>query len=412
MSGAAADASRRLSRIFRRRLGRRLAASFPETAGNAVRPLAHGERFYERMIEAIEGASRTVDVEMYLWEDDEVGRLFVAALARAARRGAAVRVLADAQGAREAIPLLRDVADAGGDVRVFNPFRLRFWRRYFHRTHKKLLLLDRELAFSGGAGFSLHWTLGKRRERPWHDRMFEFRGPVVAQLEAAFLADFERWDPRCAPCEAPAAAGDSPEPPGPPPPPGPVPPGDAESAPTSTLRVLRSWPDRRDFLPEVLAAVRGARERVWIGTPYFLPPMQLRRALYAAAQRGVDVQVVIPSDEHANLFLYDAVRVRYGRWLRRGVRLHEFPAAFYHAKTFVADRTLAVVGSSNLDSWSIRRNAESDVAVTDAPTVDRIAALFDEDRRASRAVTREDARIRNLLRAIGAQAVTKLEDWL
>jgi cardiolipin synthase len=358
-----------------------------------------------------------VDVEMYLWDGDDVGRRFADALSRAARRGARVRVLADAQGARDAFPLLREIAAAGGDVRLFNPFRLRFWRRYFHRTHKKLLVLDGEVAFAGGAGFSLSWTRGKRRERPWHDRMYEFRGPVVAQFGQVFVADFERWDPgrvsggATAPRGTHAESGDGDAAPAPDPwtedtAPSPPP------SPDAALRVLRGWPDRRDFLPAILAAVGRARERVWIGTPYFLPPRSLRRALYVAARRGVDVQVVVPSAEHANLVLYDAVRARYGRWLRRGVHLHEFPAAFYHAKTFVVDRTFAVVGSSNLDSWSIRRNAELDVAVGDEATVERIAALLAEDRAAARPVTREDARIGNFLREILMQVASALENWL
>jgi cardiolipin synthase len=338
-----------------------------------------------------------------------VGRLFASSLARAAQRGAQVRVLVDAQGAGAVVPLLHEVAEAGGDVRVFNPFRLRFWRRYVHRTHKKLLLLDGRTAFSGGAGFSLHFSLGKRRERPWHDRMYEFCGPVVAQLEAAFCADFDRWEPRCAPCEVPH---ELPRGSGPDAAPAPSARSVGGGADASRLRVLRGWPDRRDFLPLVIQAVRGARERVWIGTPYFLPPRQLRRALYAAATRGVEVHVVLPSADHANLFLYDAVRARYGRWMRKGVKLHEFSAAFYHAKTLVVDRTLAVVGSSNLDSWSIRRNAEIDVAITDEPTVERIAALLAADRAASRALTRDDARFRSFLRDLASQILSSFEDWL
>jgi len=404
-TGAATARAPRLARIFRRRLGGRLHAPFGETAGTIL-AIEHGARFYERMIAAIDAASASVDVEMYLWEDDDVGRLFASALTRAAQRGARVRVLVDAQGAGEVLPLLRPVADAGGDVRVFNPFRLRFWQRYFHRTHKKLLLLDGSVAFSGGAGFSLHFSRGKRRERPWHDRMYEFRGPVVAQFESVFRADFERWEPRCAPCVAPGdgAPCDRPEA---------VAGSDADDdRDDARLRVLRGWPDRRDFLPLVIESVRGARERVWIGTPYFLPPRQLRRALYAAATRGVEVHVVLPSAEHANLFLYDAVRARYGRWMRKGVNLHEYSAGFYHAKTLVVDRTLAVVGSSNLDSWSIRRNAEIDVAITDEATVERIAALLASDRAASRALTREDARFRSFLRDLASQIVGKFEDWL
>ena len=282
-------------------------------------------------------------------------------------------------------------------MRIFNPFSLRVWQRYVHRTHKKMLLLDGSVGFTGGAGFSLYFSRGKRRERPWHDRMYELRGPVVGQLEAVFEAAFERWDPVCAPCGGP----DVQEPPPP-----------AAVSGGAILRVLRGWPDPRDIRPLILNAIGSARDRIWIGTPYFLPPREVRRALYAAAARGVDVQVVVPSAGHAHPFLHDAVRVRYVRWLSKGVRLYEFLPAFYHAKTFVSDRTLAIVGSSNMDSWSWRRNAELDLAVTDAPTVDAIANLLAADRAESRAVTREDGNFRNLLRLIAAQVAGAFEDWL
>lgn len=384
--------------IFRRRLGRVLRAPFPDCGGNSVEPLAHGAHFYDVMIGAIDDAQSAVDVEMYLWHDDEVGAFFVDALARAARRGVRVRVLADAQGAREAIELLDLVTRAGGDVRVFNPFRIRWWRRYFTRTHKKLLLLDGARAFSGGAGFSLHFSGTKADERPWFDRMYEIRGPVVTQLEVVFEADFQRWCPAGEPREAPDVTVPVLAPP--------------RAAGGAAVRVLRGWPDARDFPPLFLRAIREAKERVWIGTPYFLPPRSVRRALYDAAERGCDVRVIVPSLPHANAVLYHAVRARYGRYLHRGVRLHEFRSAFYHAKTFVADRSLALIGSSNLDSWSWRRNAEIDLAVTDAETVGRIASLLAADRESSHEIAPDEARIRDFLASAKASLASAIEDWL
>jgi phosphatidylserine/phosphatidylglycerophosphate/cardiolipin synthase-like enzyme len=332
---------------------------------------------------------------MYLWHDDEIGRHFVSALLRAAHRGLRVRVLADANGASEVFELLTAVTDAGGDVREYSPFDLAFVRRYVHRTHKKLLLLDGRTAFSGGAGFSTHWSSGKKDEPVWHDRMFEIEGPVVDQLEEVFEADLSRWDP----------VGQE------------VPPRDREdfdSQPIgpSVARVLRGWPDARDFPQEVTAAVREAKERIWIGTPYFLPTFPLRRALAAAAERGVDVVVVHPSRNFAHPVLWYAVRARYGRWVRQGVRIHEFAERFYHAKLFVADRHLAIVGSSNTDAWSLLRNAEIDLAFTDEETVERIAAMFREDLARSRAVTPREASLRGGLELLKERFAKAIEHWL
>ena len=263
-----------------------------------------------------------------------------------------------------------------------------------HRTHRKLLVVDGEVAFTGGAGFSSHFSGGKRREQPWHDRMFEIRGPAVEQVEATFDADFGRWEPPGAAVPS-SRDGDPPGPAGP-----------------SVLRVLRGWPDVRDLTGLLAAALREARERIWIGTPYFLPPRWIRRGLYLAARRGVDVRVIHPSRRWANALLWYAVRARYARWLSRGVRLHEFEGAFYHAKIAVFDRTLAVIGSSNLDSWSWRRNSEFDVAVMDAPTVDAMASLFEGDLAGSRAATREEVRVRNVAQRVKERIASSLEDWL
>lgn len=389
MNGAA-----RLRERLRGRLGPRLRASFAPVGGNCVDPISHGGDFYVRMIDAIERARKSVDVEMYLWDDDDVGLRFVDALAAAARRGVRVRVLADAYGSRGVAGPLTRVSSAGGDVRTFNPFRLRPFARLVHRTHKKLLLLDGTTAFTGGAGFSVHFTRGTRRERPWFDRMFEVSGPVVDQMEATFDADFGRWDPS-----------------------GPVVPSSRDAIPppacgTAVLRVLRGWPDARDVRPLLRDAIDAARERVWIGTPYFLPPRSIRARLYRAARRGVDVRVVHPSREFANALLWYSVRARYGRWLRRGVALHEYGGAFYHAKIAVFDRSVAVVGSTNLDSWSWTRNAEFDLAATDPETVGRMAALFEEDLARSHPVTLEDLRVRGCAHRVKEAVASAFERWL
>ena len=248
-----------------RRLGALLHAPFPFVEGNRLRPLDESQHYFDVMRTAIERAKRTVDVEMYMWEADAVGAGFAERLADAARRGVRVRVVADAFGAREALSgPLRATAAAGADVRAFNPLRVPVVRSVYHRTHKKLLVVDGVRAFCGGAGFSLHFSGVKRDERPWHDRMFEVRGPLVGQLAMVFEADFCRWRGG-RPIRAPEPDPRRPEAVGP-----------------ARGRVLRGWPDPRDFTGRFLRAVTRATERVWIGTPYFLPPFGLRRALRAA----------------------------------------------------------------------------------------------------------------------------------
>ncbi len=384
-----------MTRRPRRRLGRRLPDPFPTVAGNSVAAFVDGREYFDRMAAAVAGARICVDLEMYLWDDDVVGRRFVDALREAAARGVRVRLLVDAHGAAPIEPRLREIHDAGGDVRVFNPFRLRFLRRYFHRTHKKLLVCDGESAFTGGPGFSDRWAAKKRRDEPWRDRVFEIRGPAVADLVRVFETDFGRWRARDASRAPSAIEAPAPRPVG-----------------AAHLRVLRGWPDARDFRASLLAHVQAAKERVWLGSPYFIPPPSLIRALHGAMARGADVRIVVPAHDDAHPILSYGSRRHFGFFLRRGARIYACQGGFYHAKTAVIDRDAALFGSSNLDYWSWSRNAEIDLLATDAATVDLAAGCIEEDIAGAREVTLRDVSMRNWLERVRERVAGWVEDWL
>lgn len=379
-----------------RRLGKRLREPFATTTGNSLDAAEHGTTYYDGMLAAIAGARTSVDVEMYLWDDDDVGRRFVDAVTAAASRGVRVRVLIDAVGAAEVEGPLGAVDEAGGDVRVFNPFRFAFLRGYFHRTHKKLLICDEAVAFTGGAGFSKWWSGGKRREEEWHDRMFRVAGPVVRDLVSVFESDHHRWPPRGE--RAPRTVPD--------------PTVDLAAAGTASLRVLRGWPDGRDFRKTLVAQIKTARERVWIGTPYFVPPLSLVRALTSALARGVKVELVLPSSNYAHPLMWHAARRYYHWFMARGARIHEYGRGFYHAKLAVIDGTAAIVGSSNLDSWSWNRNAEIDLLASDAESVELVAKCFEADRARSRLVTYSDVGMRSLWARTTDTFAGWIEKWL
>jgi phosphatidylserine/phosphatidylglycerophosphate/cardiolipin synthase-like enzyme len=379
-----------------RRLGARLREPFDARPGNSLVAAEHGPTYYDDMLAAIGGARESVDVEMYLWDDDDVGRSFVDALAAAASRGVRVRVLADAVGAAQVLGLLAAVDDAGGDVRVFNPFRIRFLRRYFHRTHKKLLICDGSTAFTGGVGFSTSWSGGRHHEDAWHDRVFRVAGPAVRDFVDVFESDHHRW-----PTRRDGAMPVAPDPP-----------ADVAPAGTAVLRVLRGWPDGRDFRTTLVEQITAARERVWIGTPYFVPPISLFRALTGALGRGVRVELVLPSSNYAHPLMWHAARRYYGWFMARGARIHEFAHGFYHAKLAVIDGGAAIVGSSNLDSWSWNRNAEIDLIATDAGSVALVAGCFEADRERSRLVTRSDVGMRSLWARTTDKFAGWIEKWL
>ncbi len=380
-----------------RRLDRRLREPFPLVGGNSVRALEQGTDFFETMLDGIRNAKHSVDLLMYLWEADEVGSAFVRALGDAAKRGVSVRVLADDFGSRRILRGgLREILEDGADVRAFSPFALPFGRRFYNRTHKKLLVIDRLAAYTGGAGLSLHFSGVKKRERPWEDRMYEVLGPILQQLIHVFEVDFARWK----------AVVNSP------PPQKPQLEHPEESAGVAVGRVLRGFPDARDYPATLIQAIDAAKDRVWIGTPYFLPPHTLGRSLRDALARGVEVQIVLPSAEGASPVLWYASRRHYGRYLRRGAQIFERGPEFYHAKLAVVDRDTALFGSSNLDWWSWRRNAEIDLLFTDADTVGLVANRFEYDRARSREVTLEEHRKRGFLHRIFEAFFGLFDEWL
>jgi cardiolipin synthase A/B len=380
-----------------RRLGRRLLTPFPETGGNAVLPLQLEDAYFERMLAAIADAEVSVDVEMYMWDDDDLGRRFLAALAQRARDGRRVRVLVDAWGAHEVIgPPLARLSETGATVRVFNRLRFPLVASLFHRTHKKLLIIDGCIAFSGGAGFSLHFTRGKHRERPWHDRMYELRGPIVHQLVTTFDVDFARWGRRREALDLTGQRSSA----------------CYETEQDARGRVLRGWPDSRDFPEALIEAVEAAHQAIRIGTPYFIPRVRLLAALIRAQHRGVSVELVLPERRFANPIMWAASRRAVGLLLRAGVRVFAYDVSFYHAKIAVVDERAALIGSSNLDPWSWRRNAELDLLFVDAPTVRGLGACFAADRERSNEITLESYRDRGLLGRFYERIAGRFADWL
>jgi phosphatidylserine/phosphatidylglycerophosphate/cardiolipin synthase-like enzyme len=151
---------------------------------------------------------------------------------------------------------------------------------------------------------------------------------------------------------------------------------------------------------------------VWLGSPYFIPPPSLLRALTRALKRGVDVRLVLPSGNFAHPVLWHASRRHYGWFLKRGARIAEYRDGFYHAKLAVIDRAAAIVGSSNLDYWSWDRNSEIDLVATDAETVDLVASYFAADEARSRAVTLAEVRRRSWWSMIEEVVFGSVERWL
>jgi cardiolipin synthase len=330
----------------------------PLTTGNAVDALVDGDEAYPAMLAAIEEATRSVALLTYIFDADRVGRRFLDALAAARRRGVEVRVLVDAIGARYSRPAMpAQLRAAGVPAATFLPTRTPWAYPYANlRNHRKLLVVDGLLGFTGGMNLREGHQLSLAPASPVRCLHFRLAGPVVADLLRTFTLDWafatgERLD------------------------------GDAWTAvvdPAGDV-IARGVPDGPDAdienLPEMLlGALAVARERVRIVTPYFLPDARIRSTLRVAAMRGVAVDIVIPA--RSNVPLMDwAATPQLEELTEVGCRVWRTPPPFDHTKLFVVDGAWSLIGSTNWDARSLRLNFEYNVECYDPVLAARLEQL-------------------------------------
>ena len=315
----------------------------PERDGNRFRLISDAPEFFARMLEAIEGSQHYVLAEFYLAASGRIATRFIEAFARAASRGVKVYVLLDGFGARGLGEAERARLRASGCALVlFNAISWRGFPRQFVRDHRKLLLIDGQVGFTGGVGLMDAFDPAGEAQPPWHDCIVEIAGPVLEDWQSLFAKTWRRSArqtlalPRlhCAPLR-PGERGRL-----------------AASAGIET----------RDLGHAVLARVRKARVRVWIATAYFWPSQRLRRALRQAALRGLDVRLVLTGAHTDAPALRSVSRLFYARLLASGVVIYEYQPGFLHTKVVLADDWVSI-GSCNLDRWGILWNLEANQEV-------------------------------------------------
>jgi cardiolipin synthase len=380
--------------------------------------LADGEAAFARMREAITAAREEVLLETYILRDDRLGQAMQTSLMQAAERGVRVSVLADALGSfRTADRFWVTLQEAGVQVQRFH----RFWHHPFdalRRDHRKLLVIDRAIAFTGGMNIGNEYGSSPTAHADaWRDSFAETAGSVARELAAVFAEGWDRaggaalpgleyvsWNERVAPA-----------------------PDVARPPRARALQERLHWQlqatlarrhDRRhgrrvrrqaelagDDLPAVLvmdprpgrgqremitvlaALVGGARERLWITTPYFAPPSRALGLLSTAAQRGIDVRLLLPGERTDVPIARHAAHGAYAKLLAHGVRVFEYQRATLHAKTLVVDGFASVIGSSNLDFRSFWLNAECNLLVFDDRFGSDLEASFLADLTASAEIT-------------------------
>ncbi len=330
---------------------------YPWREGNRYQLLIDGEQFFPAMLQAIAEARQRILLDIYLFESGTVASRFIDAFVAAARRGVQLYILLDDFGARGLHMRDRErLRHDGIHLAFYNPLHYGTLRRNLFRDHRKVLVVDQQIAFTGGAGITDKFDTQSPSQHGWHEVMLSVRGPVVADWQRLFAHSWNLWgSPQLAlEAAALAAVGELPG------------------------RVSLNAPRRMEIKRSLINRIRGAEKRVWIATAYFLPSWKIRRLLRQAAHRGVDVRLLLPGPHTDHPSVRHAGRRFYSRLLLNGVRIFEFQPRFLHAKMLLCDDWLSI-GSSNIDRWNLRWNMEANQEVLGGEIVEQARELFRHD---------------------------------
>ncbi len=323
--------------------------------GNRITLLTTGDEYFPALEAAIDAAREEVHLETYIFENDLTGQRIAECLARAARRGVAVRLLVDGFGASNLVQPLRDILEADKvSILVFRPelAKGRFRRNRLRRMHRKLVVVDRRIGFCGGINI-LDDRDGTGEGAPRFDFAVRVEGPIVTDMHAAMrrlwkLVEWTRVGRRVGPrmdaCPPPPAY-----------------PGGQRAA----FLVRDNLRNRRTIEDAYLEAIEAAQREILIANAYFLPGRRFRRELRVAAQRGVKVRLLLQG-KREYFWVHYAIRALHGRLLAAGMEVHDYTATWLHAKVAVIDGHWATVGSSNIDPLSLLMAREANVVVDDS----------------------------------------------
>lgn len=370
-------------------------ASAPIVGGNSAEFLLNGEQIFPAIVDAIRSAKKTITYAQYFYEDGPVAREVAEALSERCREGVGVNVLLDAFGT---LSMPKEYAElmtrSGCHVAYFRPLSQYIFRRYNNRNHRRILVVDGRLGFTGGSGVSRKWMGNGRVEHHWRDTDIRVEGPVVEYLQAAFAENWlettgvvlggETYFPR--PLE---------------------PRGEVYA------QIVKSSPAAGSFAmyTTFLLAVSAARRSIMITNPYFVLDDKMQQALITSARRGVRVRVLVPGAIDHNI-VRQASRRQFGSMLRAGVQIFEYTPALLHSKTMVIDGVWSTIGSTNLDNRSFAVNDELNLIVYSRPVAQRLEQIFADDIALSRPVTYTAWRNRGLASKILEVMALPIRDLL
>ena len=341
--------------------------------GNRTRALVNGDEIFPEMLEAIRGARKSITFEMYIYWKGAIGEQFTAALEERARSGVKVHVMIDALGSQKIEKtVLGRLRDAGARVELYNPVRWDTIARMNNRTHRKIMVIDGAVGFTGGAGIGDEWSGDAQDAEHWRDTHFRLEGPAVAQMQAAFM---ENW------IEVTGEVLHGPE-------------YFPELRPVGDelAQFVVSSPGGGGESAQLLylMSIAAAQRSIQLSAAYFVPDDNEVRQLVEARERGVRVQIIVPGPATDSAAVRRASRSTWGELLRAGVEIYEYQPTFYHVKVMTVDGLWVTVGSTNFDTRSFSTNDEANLNVYDRAFAAEGERIFERDLGRSRRITLEE----------------------
>ncbi|OUL99817.1 cardiolipin synthase B [Variovorax sp. JS1663] len=349
----------------------------PITGGNRFEALHNGDRIFPPMLAAILSAQHSITFETYIYWSGDIGRAFADALAQRSRAGVKVHVLLDWVGsAKVDEAFIKEMEAAGVQVRRFHEPHWHNLGKMNNRTHRKLLVVDGRVGFTGGVGIAPEWTGDAQDAAHWRDSHFRAEGPVVAQMQAVFMDNWikatgdvlhgERYFP------ALVAAG------------------------SQRAQVFSSSPSggSESMRLMYLLSIAAATTSIDLSSAYFVPDELTVQALVAAMRRGVRLRIITPGPIIDSQTVRSASRASWGRLLEAGAQISEYQPTMFHCKVFTVDGLLVSVGSTNFDNRSFRLNDEANLNIYDADFAAQLTAQFEADMKQAKRVTLEAWRSR------------------
>ena len=334
----------------------------PAITGNRIEHLCNGDEIFPAMLEAIDGAQVSVTFETFIYWSGEIAQCFSRALSARARAGVAVHVLLDWAGSVGMDDeLVTSMTEAGVEVEFYHPLSWYHVWRMNNRTHRKILVIDGQLGFIGGVGIADEWLGNAETVDQWRDSHFSVRGPVVAQLQAAFLDNWLKTSGRL--LRGKEYFPELPE------------------AGMSCAQVLASSPTGGSESMHLmyLLAISAAKKSIDLAAAYFVPDRLTIKTMLKALERGVRIRIVVPGVYNDSVTARHASRAQWTRLMQAGAEIYEFEPTMYHTKILIVDGFAVSVGSTNFDNRSFRLNNEASLNVYDLAFAEQLTNVIESD---------------------------------